>query len=362
MPRYYAIPLILLNKRLAFFEAQCRPDGTPLPLADGSCSLKQHNVREYAYLWRLRSRFLQAVFDMNHERRLDDRWRFESFHGYLYRMYRRYGHDSYQRLAYWRDEIKEGRVPYTKPDITEMDWKAHLLEDMAASTRINAFLWNCVSQGYSRVVKDEPPYESWRAWRRGHRDRKPVLYPTPASSPVGSGLASAAAAAGQTQNAYPHHDVEAEAAAAPSAAEEEEEEEAEAKAETTATSTAMAAVRVSASGNAARCGVVEMSGEADEGGDVNIGHEDVLTTVLTGPSHSQEWALPFPTEHSPEASQATSTSSPGRLRPRKISFKINAPENMELTVIQCTFAHVEDVNEDIQTTLKVTYASRVPGS
>lgn len=120
IPRYYAIPLILLNKRLAFFEAQCRPDGTPLPLADGSCSLKQHNVREYAYLWRLRSRFLKAVFDMNHERGLDDRWRFENFHGYLHRMYRRYGHDSCQRLAYWRDEIREGRVPYTRPDIAEM--------------------------------------------------------------------------------------------------------------------------------------------------------------------------------------------------------------------------------------------------
>lgn len=123
--------------------------------------------------------------------------------------------------------------------------------------------------------------------------------------------------------------------------------EAEAEAEATATSTAMAAVRVSASGNAARCGVVEMSGEADEG-DVDIGHEDVLTTVFTGPSHSQEWALPFPTEYPPEASQATSSSSSlGRLRPRKISFKINAPENMELTVIQCTFAHVEDIKEDI---------------
>src|ERR1700755_403861 len=55
---------------------------------------------------------------------------------------------------------------------------------MATSTRINAFLWCRVSQGYSRVVKDKPPYESWRAWRAGHRDHTSAPYLTPASSPV----------------------------------------------------------------------------------------------------------------------------------------------------------------------------------
>src|SRR5258707_1223201 len=74
MPRYYAIPLILINKQLAFYEAQCRPDGTPLPLSS-SCGIKQRELREYSYLWHLRCRFLQAVFDMNHERVLNERWR-----------------------------------------------------------------------------------------------------------------------------------------------------------------------------------------------------------------------------------------------------------------------------------------------
>jgi hypothetical protein len=56
---------------------------------------------------------------------------------------------------------------------------------MATSTRINGFLWNRVSQGYSRVVTDEPPFESWRAWRAGYsRDQKPALHLTPTSSPV----------------------------------------------------------------------------------------------------------------------------------------------------------------------------------
>src|SRR5579863_816952 len=57
----------------------------------------------------------------------------------------------------------------------------------APGGRINAFLWNRVSQGYPRAVKDEPPQEGWRAWRRGSdaaRDRKPVLFRTPACTPV----------------------------------------------------------------------------------------------------------------------------------------------------------------------------------
>jgi len=70
MPRHYAVPLILLNKRLAFFEAQCRPDGTPLsirvPAMEGgssrkSTTMKRQDMREYAYLWRLRGRFLREV-------------------------------------------------------------------------------------------------------------------------------------------------------------------------------------------------------------------------------------------------------------------------------------------------------------
>jgi len=120
MPRYYAVPLILMNKRLAFLEASCRPDGTPLlpPTDDGG--VKQSDTREYAYLWRVRTRFLQAVFDMNHERRLDEHWRYHGIHGFVYRLYRRYGHDLFQRHVYWRDEIKAGRVPYATPDIADM--------------------------------------------------------------------------------------------------------------------------------------------------------------------------------------------------------------------------------------------------
>ncbi len=70
MPRYYAIPLILINKQLTFYEAQCRLDGTPFPPSSSCGKIKQRELKEYSYLWRLRCRFLQAIFDMNHERRL----------------------------------------------------------------------------------------------------------------------------------------------------------------------------------------------------------------------------------------------------------------------------------------------------
>jgi hypothetical protein len=146
VPRYYAVPLILMNKRLAFFEASCRPDGTPLTLpvshptptvtnmntdkdddhgeggvgGRGVAMVTQRDLPEYSYLWRLRTQFLQAIFDMNHQRRLDERWRYGPIHGFVHRLYRRYGHDAHQRAAYWRDEINAGRVPYATPDIADM--------------------------------------------------------------------------------------------------------------------------------------------------------------------------------------------------------------------------------------------------
>jgi hypothetical protein len=116
MPRYYTVPLILINKRLAFVEAQCRPDGRALP----SSKLKMRELREYGYLWQLRTNFLKAVFDLNHERHLDEQWRFVRIHGVVHRTYRRFGHDMCQRQAYWREEIEEGRVPYATPDIADM--------------------------------------------------------------------------------------------------------------------------------------------------------------------------------------------------------------------------------------------------
>ncbi|KAI0301260.1 hypothetical protein BC826DRAFT_988386 [Russula brevipes] len=385
MPRYYAIPLMLVNKRLAFAEAQCRPDGTALapPAPDSEDSSEEedsstggkrkksvgalaHELCEYTYLWRLRARFLQAVFEMNYVRVLDEQWRHVGLHGFLHRMYGRYGHDRLQRLAYWRDQIQEGRTPYSKPDIAEMDWAAYLREETAETstrTRIDGFLWGHMSQGYSRVVQDKPPHESWRAWRKGGGGRRrrrgarhqgddasqlPALYRTPGparemphgprteQSPEGS----------DTRQDVEEDEVGAAApwAAAAAAAEE-------------------GAFSSGSSGDVAAGG--QRSGAVDA-------DEDVLRAALVGPPHSQEWALPFPrAERSSQSSSpgtssdqaqaaGTRSSSPGRLRPIQISFRMNAPENLELTDIQCTFTPVEDMREGFPgTTLRVAYASKI---
>ncbi|KAI0273886.1 hypothetical protein BGY98DRAFT_108712 [Russula aff. rugulosa BPL654] len=64
--------------------------------------------------------FPPGRFEMNHNRVVDERFRYDGIHGFLHRMYRRFGHDTYQRVAYWREEIKKGRVPYSVPDIADM--------------------------------------------------------------------------------------------------------------------------------------------------------------------------------------------------------------------------------------------------
>ena len=142
-----------------------------------------------------------------------------------------------------------------------------------------------------------------------------------------------------------------------------------------------AAGNTSGSAAAGCCARINGNGEGDEDDDddddISMEYdEDVLTEALMpGHSHTQEWALPFPASGQ-SSSEAASTSSPGRLRPRQILLKFNAPENLKLAVIRCTFSRVEDVGEDfsgarnfaygchadpslLETQLKVAYKSRV---
>jgi len=221
------------------------------------------------------------------------------------------------------------------PFLRLLDWEAYLREDISTSTRINAFLWNRVSQGFSREVKDEPPFEGWHRWRAGHRDHVLMAFRTPACSPareLPGELGDDAAATGP-ERTQPRRQVR-KVARRPAA-------------------TAAAAPASSSSENAARCGV----GVNNEENNTTV----VLTATLAGagPSRLQEWDLPFPTSEqpSPEASQATSTSSHC---PWPIDFKLNAPlEDMRLTTVQCTFDRIEDV-KDFKTTLKVVYVSNPP--
>ena len=274
-----------------------------------------------------------------------------------------------------------------------LDWTAYLLEDMTTSTRINAFLWNRVSQGYSRVVKDKPPFESWRAWRAGHRDHKPMPYLTPVSSPahevpseLDDGLSAAAAAVAAvavaeqamtpTQGSSSSSDCgvgggsgayvvdtgvrirTAVVTAAPPM-------------QSVATAAAAAESARTIAGPSRGVGfgrVAEVAGNGDEDEDAEeLEYEDVnvLTADLTGPPNSRRWGLPCPSSSSSSSSQqsqlsldggsgrsmttmststGTAAGSQGRLRENQISFKYNAPEDLALAVIHCTFTkRMEDV-------------------
>lgn len=523
VPRYYAVPLILMNKRLAFFEASCHPDGTPLTLpvshptptaininpdndndrddgvdGRGVVMVTQCDLPEYSYLWRLRTRFLQAIFDMNHQRRLDERWRYDPIHGFVHRLYRRYGHDVYQRAAYWRDEINAARVPYATPDIADMgvcfacplshihplpcpalpvhsmklfamkawpaaswrtrrfhlpmrnkkinrincfyaappdpwgsgdcgqffsfsffllffsfliliyllfffffpsstqrwtdvrslDWDAHILEDMAAGARINTFLWNRVSQGYSRVVTDDPPQEGWRAWRRcaadhllfgggdddsdAAREQKTALFRTPACTPtpvreLPSGIIDSDAVTNQQTRSQLQSQLQSPRYGY-GGRRDIRRALADASAAVIESTSASGAAPVAA---AARDDDVETID--------SMNHEEVLTVALDGPQPAHVWQLPFPAseQSSKAASQGTtSTSCRGRRRPTQVMLDFDVPKEMRLTVIHCTFSHVDDVGEDpsrahkpsltvvmlnpfIERDLKVVYASRV---
>jgi len=326
VPRYYAIPLILLNKRLESFEAQCAPDGTPLPLGDGSPGLRQRDFKDYTYLWRLRTRFLQAIFDMNHERQLDATWQCDRIHGYLHRTYKRYGHDIYQRHAYWRDERKAGRMPYSTPDIADMDWGAFLAEEMTTSTRLNAFLWNRVSQGYARVVQDRPPHARWQDWRRGgpSRDLSAALYRTPSPPSVST------PPPGEERSCVSEEPEEP-----VPATEQEEEEEVEVIEEEGG---AAASSNSAARGNAAAAincyaTICDADNNVDRGGG--------QAANIDG---SMEWALPFPVS---DLSRGT----------RRILFTLEVPNDMAVTDLLCTVSSVADVSSVHQTSFRVKYAS-----
>ena len=317
-----------------------------------------------------------------------------------------------------------------------LDWKAYILEDTTTSTRINGFLWNRVSQGYDRVVTDEPPFESWRAWRAGRRDHRPAPYRIPASSSVReqpseldgvSADAVAAAAELATQGSSSNcgagggYDTGVRTVTAPPMLTEDVVAAASSTTSSSSSSavissyskTAAAGSRRGVGGVAARAAAAAAAAGVTNNGnwdqedaeelEYDTGYEDgrVLTTALTGPPSSQEWALPFPSWSSEPSRSQLSSSSSGHLgdtsrsmsmstsgqgrffRQRQISFKLNAPEDMELAVIQCTLTkrtegvkngkHVLAPSQHIsyrclnllwifsvETQLKVDYAENLP--
>jgi hypothetical protein len=240
---------------------------------------------------------------------------------------------------------------------------------MATSTRINGFLWHRVSQGYSRVVGDQPPFESWRAWRAGYRDYRPAPYLTPASSSVrelpseldGASAAAVAVAVAElatkgssSNSGAGGYDTRVRTVTAPPML--------AAAAAAAAASTSFSGSTVTPYSEGAATGsrrgvggvVAGVTGDGDwdqEGEELEYEDVKVLTTTPTGPPHSQEWAFPSWSSGQSQASSSSSSSSSsgiGQLMStntsgqgrsfcqRQISFKLNAPEDMEFAVIQCT--------------------------
>ena len=114
-------------------------------------------------------------------------------------------------------------------------------------------------------------------------------------------------------------------------------------------STAVAYSESAATGS--RCGAaagVTGNGGWDEEEELEYEDGTGLTTALTRPPNPPEWALPFPNLSTGQSQSQSSLSSSGGtglpstrsqgrfFRQRQISFKLNAPEDMELAVIHCT--------------------------
>lgn len=249
------------------------------------------------------------------------------------------------------------------------------------------------------MVKDEPPFERWRAWRAGHKTHKPVPYLTPASSPVrelpsecdGVSTASATVAVaevatqGSSSSCGAHRydttadvrTVTAPPTLAAAGAGAGAGSIASSSSGTTVTSYSECAATELRRGVGVVAGVTgNGAGDSrwEEEVEEELEYEDVpvsvLTTSLTGPPSSQEWDLPLSSFGSQQsqlsASQATSPSmstsanSQERFRQRQISFKFNAPEDMELSVIKCTFARVKDVKNFSKYGVPPSYNSRSP--
>jgi hypothetical protein len=201
---------------------------------------------------------------------------------------------------------------------------------MTFNTRLDAFVWSRISQGYSRVVKDDPPHEQWQAWRRGYRDLKELAYQTPSTSPVPvpelSNGTSEIIEGREEQGC--RRDVDDTAAA-----------EAQTQMSTTAAAAASALGDVTAP-------PVRDAAANDDVENV-LRYENALTADLAEPLHFRT-CLP---EWSREMSQVASTSISDtttclRTRQLSLNFSVNAPEDMQLTVVRCTFSRLEHVDDD----------------
>ena len=196
---------------------------------------------------------------------------------------------------------------------------------MTTSTRLNAFLWNRVSQGYARVVQDGPPHARWQAWCRGgptSRDLSAALYRTPSPTTSRHRNRSLSEEPEEPDPATEREDSEVEVV---DVRLEEEEEGGETA---TAAATASTSIHNAARGNAhaaIRCNATIC--DFDHNVDCEGGGQ---AATIDG---SMEWAQPLP----------MSDLSRGA---RRILFTLEVPENMAVTDLLCTVSNAEDVSDE----------------
>ena len=194
------------------------------------------------------------------------------------------------------------------PACKTKDWGAFLAEEMTTSTRLNAFLWNRISQGYARLVQDGPPHASWHAWRRGgpSRDLSPALYRTP--PPPSPGQRSCLS--------------EEEAPDSAASGQEEVVGGVEVEGGNTAAAASDGAARRNAAAIRCSATICEVDNNVDCG-DVQAGNFD----------GSVEWAPPLPMS---DLSQGA----------RRILFTVEVPNNMAVTELLCTVSGVDNVSNE----------------
>jgi hypothetical protein len=232
--------------------------------------------------------------------------------------------------------------PFFSKKKKKKDWEKHIQEDMTCSTRLDAFVWNRISQGYSRVVKDDPPHEQWQAWRRGDRDLKVLTYRTPTTSPAAvpvpelSNGTSEMIEEGREEQGC-RRDLDHTAAAL-----------------VVVSSTAAAVVVAPATTTTTTTSALgDVTAPPVRGGEEEnvLRYENALSADIAEPLHFRTCLPEWPREMSQVASTsasdtATATTTSLQTRQLSLNFNVNAPEDMKLTVIRCTFSRLEEVDDD----------------
>ena len=201
---------------------------------------------------------------------------------------------------------------------------------MTTTARPNAFLWNRISQGYARLVRESPPYASWQAWRRGgpSRDLTLALYQTP-PPPSDPSPARRSSMSEEPDSTTGKDDGEVEVV------------EVVLEVGETAAAATGAASRGASRGNSTA--IRRSATIFDDDQSMNLDSPDVRAARQ----------LPDLSQGANQA--AASTAEPGH---RRLLFALDVPNGVEVTDLLCKFSRVEEVDDEHRKSmLTATYRS-----